>query len=152
MYAFYILDTMLNLSIKQIEQCLDRQDTTISHIIADSVHDKLHEYATTNPPCDSDKQALLGHVELEIASLQIIITSIHPAEGTDMVVCGTVSASASTWFYTVDEVFTQGWRSHFGSVLVEGSFALLIDPDTFDVHNLDLVGQQHVHWVPARQP
>ncbi|BAU96074.1 hypothetical protein N24_1812 [Corynebacterium suranareeae] len=152
MYAHYILDTMLNRSIKQIEQRLDRQDTTISDAIADSVHDELHEYATANAPCDSNKQALLGHVELDIADLQIIIDSIHPAQGADMVVCGTVSASTTTLFYTVDEVFTQGWRSHFGSVLVEGSFALLIDPDSCDVHNLDLVGQQHVHWVPARQP
>lgn len=152
MYAYYILDTMLNRSIKQIEQRLDRQETAISDVIADCVHDKLHELATTNPPCDSDEHTLLGHVELDIADLQIIIKSIHPAQDGDLVVCGTIAASATTLFYTVDEIFIQGWRSHFGSVLFEGNFALHVDPDTCDAHNLDLDGQQHVHWVPARQP
>lgn len=105
MYAHYILDTMLNRSIKQIEQRLDRQDMTISEVIADSVHDELHEYATDLPPCNNNKQALLGYAKLEIADLQVIITSIHPAQDADMVACGTVSASAATLFYTVNEVF-----------------------------------------------
>ena len=152
MYAYYILDTMINRSVKLIDQRLDRQETTISELISDSVHDKLHEYATDNSPCDQHGQTLYGYTKIEIADLQIIVTSIHPAQDGDLVVCGTIATSATTLFYTVDEIFIQGWRSHFGSVLVEGNFALHVDPDTCDVHNLDLDGQQHVHWVPARQP